>query len=294
LLAVESPSNVIALIFDFDDTLVPDSTSKFFHSKGFLPKDVKRFWTKDVKALVRSGYDPTQAFLKLFLENVGTGKPFGPVTNKELRKFGATLDKHLYPGLDVLFRDLKRIVKRWAGVSIEFYVISGGLQPIIEGTKLVRERDLTAVYGCQLAEDLETRCVKYVKRAITFTEKTRYMFEISKGIPPSKAKRNPYLVNEASGRRIPFENMIYVGDGLTDIPCFSLLQKNGGTPFGVFEGKTRSARRAFLKFLVPGRVKGMHLPKYGKDDELGIHLRGAVATIASRIKLAGLQPPRPT
>jgi len=284
------PSNVIALVFDFDDTLVPDSTSKFLDLKG-IPS--KNFWKKDAKALVRSGCDPTLAFLKLFLDNIGPNKPLGLLTNKDLRKFGKTLDDHIYPGLPGLFDDLKRTVKRFRDVSIEFYIVSGGLQPIIEGTGLVRKHHFSAVYGCQLGEEPGTNTVKFIKRAISFTEKTRYLFEISKGILPSKARRNPYLVNEFPGTRIPFSNMIYVGDGLTDIPCFSLVGKRGGIPFGVFDStKTRSAKRAFLKFLIPGRVKGMHTPRYGREDDLGIHLRSAVATICSQIKLARVKTQR--
>jgi phosphoserine phosphatase len=286
------PSNVIALVFDFDDTLVPDSTSKFLDLKG-IPS--ANFWKKDVKALVRSGCDPTLAFLKLFLDNVGADKRLGLLTNKDLRKFGKTLDEHIYPGLiPGLFDDLKRTVKKFRDVSIEFYIVSGGLQPIIEGTKLVRGHHFSAVYGCQLGEEPVTHVVKFVKRAITFTEKTRYLFEISKGILPAKARRNPYLVNdELPGTRIPFSNMIYVGDGLTDIPCFSLVGKRDGFPFGVFDStKARSAKRAFLKFLIPGRVKGMHTPRYGPEDDLGRHLRTAVATICSQIKLARVKTQR--
>ena len=78
-------------------------------------------------------------------------------------------------------------------------------------------------------------------------------------------------------RRGPFENIVYVGDGLTDMPCFSLLKASGGTPFGVFHsGREESAKRAFLEFLLPERVVGMHAAKYGPTDELGALIRTAV------------------
>lgn len=79
--------------------------------------------------------------------------------------------------------------------------------------------------------------LKYIKRCITFTEKTRYLFEINKRIDPNESKSNPYLMNISfpdAQRRIPFANMIYVGDGITDIPCFSMVQKFKGLAFGVF------------------------------------------------------------
>jgi hypothetical protein len=84
--------------------------------------------------------------------------------------------------------------------------------------------------------------------------------------------------------------MIYVGDGLTDIPCFSLLKKERGASFGVFDpARKESARRAFTEFLQTDRVISMHAPKYGPGDELGSLLRIAVATRASAIMLQRAQ-----
>jgi hypothetical protein len=102
--------------------------------------------------------------------------------------------------------------------------------------------------------------------------------------------RNPLLVNKdvASGeRRVPFTNMIYVGDGLTDIPCFSLLNSMGGTPFGVFDpSREESAKKAFLDFLEPARVVSMHAPRYESDAELGSLIRVAVSAKLGQIQIA--------
>jgi hypothetical protein len=108
-------------------------------------------------------------------------------------------------------------------VSVEFYIISGGLKELLEGSRIVQDY-FDAVYASQLGENVETQMFDRIKRVVTFTEKTRYLFEINKGIEPTQAERNPFLVNEdvpSTDRRIPFENMVYVGDGFTDIPCFS-------------------------------------------------------------------------
>lgn len=274
----------IAVIFDFDDTLVPDSTTKLLKRAGIDPD---KFWKKDVKSLVASGFDTTLAYLKLLIDNIGDGKPLGTLTNKGLREFGATLNKDFYPGLPGLFRDLKKIGDSF-DVSIEFYIISGGLQEVIEGTKIVQTH-FKGVYGCQLAEDRQTGLLSYIKRCVTFTEKTRYLFEINKGLRPEQTRKNPYLVNNDvpdQKRRIPFNNMIYVGDGLTDIPCFSFLKKAKGTGFGVFDpGEESSAKRALLDFLKTDRVISMHAAKYRKTDELGSFLRAAVTIRCSQLRL---------
>lgn len=277
--------HTLALIFDFDDTLVPDSTTTLLKQYGV---NTEEFWKKDVKELVTSGYDTTLAYLQLMLEKVGDQKPLGKLTNKDLRKFGATLDSEFYVGIPGLFKDLKALVRNFKTIQIEFYVISGGLREVIEGSKTIKKY-FSAIYGCELAEDADTGILRRIKRCVTFTEKTRYLFEINKGLLPAETGKNPYLVNKdvpKDKRQIPFENMIYVGDGLTDIPCFSLMKNMGGTAFGVFNpGVESSAKRGFLEFLKTGRVVSIHAPKYRKNDELGSLIRAAVSTRCSKLRM---------
>jgi hypothetical protein len=248
-----------------------------------------------IRGLVRAGYDPTLAYLRLLLENIGPGKPFGNLTNQELRRFGSKHERNLYPGVTTLFNDLRRKVKPFKNIEIEFYVISGGLQEIIEGNStLMKNVGRNHVYGSQLDSN-GGRFLKYIKRCITFTEKTRYLFEINKGIPQSRTRWKPYNVNEnvdLNNRRIPFSNMIYVGDGFTDIPCFSLITKGSkafggpGEAFGVFNpAEERSAKRALMKFLMPHRVINMNPPQYHRTDGLGSLLRAATSTRCSGIKI---------
>ena len=280
---------VLAVVFDFDETLVPDSTSKLLQSPGVDPHE---FWTNDVRRRLEQGFDPTLAYLGLILNYVGADRALGRLSNRDLREFGATLDADFFPGLPELFDDLRRVAAEYSDVSVEFHIISGGLLEVVLGSRVVREH-FAGVSGCELAEDPATGCISEIKRAITFTEKTRYLFEINKGIEPKDTLENPYLVNRdvpADRRPVPFENMIYVGDGLTDIPCFSLLKKERGASFGVFDpARKESARRAFTEFLQTDRVISMHAPKYGPDDELGSLLRIAVATRASAIMLQRVQ-----
>ena len=279
---------VIAVVFDFDDTLIPDTTSALLKQHGIDPGD---FWSNRVKELVDSGYDPPLAYLNLLLEAVGPDKPLGNLTNAQLREFGHSLDHTWFPGLPELFGDLRAITRDYIDLSIEFYIISGGLQPLIEGSAFVQEY-FRGVYGCQLGEDAEGR-VTNIKRCVTFTEKTRFLFEINKGISPSQAATQPHLVNlmvREEERPIPFRNMIYVGDGLTDIPCFSLIQGGGGTAFGVFQSGVESAKQAFQRFLTTRRVHSMHHPDYRPDAELGAMLRAAVSTACSNVILRSARP----
>ena len=279
-------TEIIALVFDFDDTLAPDSTTKLLATHGI---DTEKFWGVQAKELIAQGYDPPLAYLKLMLENIGEGKPLGMLTDTDLLDFGATLDGDFYEGLPEFFEDVRKETQaKFRNVDVEFYIISSGLQSVLEGSQIVRKY-FKAVYASQLAGDTEDGPLKYIKRCITFTEKTRYLFEINKGIDPVQSKSNPFLVNEAkemATRRIPFPNIIYVGDGLTDIPCFSLLKYFKGTGFGVFDPKNKdNAKRALEKFLKPDRVVSMHSARYSPDSDLGSMLRTAVANRCLAISL---------
>ncbi len=286
-------TDIVALIFDFDDTLAPDSTSKLLRAHGI---ETYPFWQNDVKRLVESGYDQPTAYLKLILDNIGPKKPLGELTNARLREFGASLDDDYYPGLPDFFDDVRNYVEtHYRNIQLEFYIISGGLYQIVKGSKIV-QKYFKAVYGCHLAGDTDDGVLKYIKRSITFTEKTRYVFEIHKGLNPRDTWRDPVLVNKflrPEERRVPLSNMIYVGDGLTDIPCFSLLKTSGGMGFGVFNpADEKKAKEALDEFLRTDRVISMHAPNYQKGFDLGSILRAAVATRCTAIQLEREQPRR--
>src|SRR5689334_7147312 len=93
-----------AVIFDFDDTLMPDSTSELLKEHGI---DADEFWGKTVKDLLFQGYEPALAYLNRILENVGEKKPLGLMTNAGLSEFGKSLSGRFYPGVSGLFKELK-------------------------------------------------------------------------------------------------------------------------------------------------------------------------------------------
>ncbi len=270
---MSAPQNIIALVFDFDDTLTDDSTSALLQSVRIETAD---FWQKKAKTLLDKGWGPTPAYLKLLLDNVGPRKRLGKLTNKKLREFGASLK--FYPGIPGLFKDLRKSVgdHPLSNPGIEFYVISSGLEEIIRGSSIATY--LSGMWGCEFAE--ENGQVSHIKNLVSFTEKTKFLYMINKGITNNAG---PYAVNEKkepSERRIPFENMIYVGDGLTDVPCFSLLDHFKGNAFGVFDPKkSGSPKKAWEQLVAPKRVTSMNAPRYGRTDELGSLLRTVVKSL---------------
>ncbi len=278
--------DIIALVFDFDDTLVPDSTTFFLNKLGI---DTDTFWQGEVKALLNSGYDPTLAYLWAMIEKIGEDKPLGLLTNADLAVFGSELTPLFHPGLVEMLDELKILVSRdFKDIRIEYYIVSGGLQDIIAGNTIV-QKYFTATYGCLFGEGGSPTRITHVKRAINFTEKTRYIFEINKGVSPEQTYSNPYLVNKdvpTHSRRIPMRNIIYIGDGLTDIPCFSLIHHSEGKCFGVVDpANPARAKRALSEFLEPKRVLGMYAPLYDSTHELGSFIRAAVSNRCAEIVL---------
>lgn len=281
-----APQNVIAVIFDFDDTLTDDSTTRLLKEYNIDSDD---FW-KSHKNRVQAGWTNPLSYLNQIIDNVGEGEPFGRLKNEDLRDFGSELD--FYPGIPKLFEDLEAIVDQHpqSNPSVEFYIISGGLLPIIRGS--VISDYFRGIWGCEFGTNSDG-VITSIKRAVTFTEKTRYIFCINKGlITPvggvdTEDEHKPYLVNknvEEDERRIPLENMIYVGDGLTDIPCFSLIDKNDGEVYGVFDSeKEGSPKSSYNQLLAPRRVQSMNKPEYGEEDPLGSLLRQAVEAKAMEL-----------
>jgi len=108
-------TEIIAIVFDFDDTLMADSTSKLLRAHGIKPED---FWPKSDE-LIRQGYDQPTAYLKLLLDNVGDGKPLGRLTNDDLAKFGAGLDGDFFPGLPGFFEDVRsQVSSRFKNIDV--------------------------------------------------------------------------------------------------------------------------------------------------------------------------------
>ena len=284
-----APQNVIAVIFDFDDTLTDDSTTQLLDAHGV---DTSEFWKTKAPAKLADGWDPPLGYLSMMLEMVGEGKPLGKMTNEMLFEFGKTLK--FYQGIPELFSELQEVADEYPMVrpQVEIFIISGGLEPVIRGSSIAEH--VHGIYGCRFATDGDG-VISAVKNVISFTEKTRFIFEINKGLGADgrDMRVKPYEVNvdlAPANRRVPLENMIYVGDGLTDVPCFSLLKKSNGLGFGVVDPtKTGKPKKAFEGLVAPARVMGAYEPKYGKDDLLGAYLRAAVSSIAQKIQLRSSQ-----
>ena len=273
-------SDVIALIFDFDDTLAPDSTSGFLASMGV---DTAAFWKDEVDPLLAQDWDPVPAYLYKMIE-LSRSARLGPITRERLRQWGRALPLH--DGVTSVFGRLRQAVRQvHPQVQVEYYLISSGIGDVVRATPIAREfTDIWAsefVYG-------EDGGIAFPRRIVSFTDKTRYLFHVQKGIIGPAYTGKPFEVNRkvAGDRlRIPFDQMIFVGDGYTDIPCFSLIRRAGGIAFGVWDPKHRDKRSRAWGFIEDGRVSNLNQARYDEAAELYQWLEEAVTSLAGRIAL---------
>jgi hypothetical protein len=274
-------SDVIALIFDFDDTLAPDSTSGFLGSIGV---DTTRFWKEQVDPLLfEQDWDPVPAYLYGMLE-LSRSNAYGPITKKRLQDWGARLPLH--DGVSTLFERLRQAVREvHPKVALEFYLISSGIGDIVRSTPIASA--FTDIWASEFTYD-EAGQIAFPRRIVSFTDKTRYLFHIQKGIIGREAHNKPFEVNRKIPEdklRVPFDQMVFVGDGYTDIPCFSLIRRAGGFAFGVWDPKHRDKRSRAWGFIEEGRVSNLNQARYDEDAELYQWLEEAVCSLAGRIAL---------
>jgi len=267
---------VIAVIFDFDGTLGPDTISSLLTAYNISPK---LFWM-EVDKRVENGWDPPLAYMQLLWEYANTGKI--DLSVKALREIGKKLV--LFPGLPKAITELKDYVKkepelRDARINLEFYIISGGIEEIIVGSKIAKYVD--GIFGSNFVYD-KTKPVG-IKSAISFTEKTRFLYGINKGISVGELRTNPYKINDAiapENYRVPFPQMIYIGDGPSDIPCLSAVSRFGGTGIGV-----SSPASSFRKGYELARGKRITVGPYTANYQKGSDMRKVLQETILRIGL---------
>jgi hypothetical protein len=278
--AVETMSDVIALIFDFDDTLAPDSTSGFLESIGV---DTQQFWSGRVDPLLAQDWDPVPAYLHEMIALSQKGD-CGLITQERLQAWGRTLPLHT--GVTTLFARLREQVRRaHPQVQLEFYLISSGIGDVVRHTAIASE--FNAIWASEFIYG-EDGGIAFPRRIVSFTDKTRYLFHIQKGIVGPAFIGKPFEVNRKVPEdrlRVPFDQMVFVGDGYTDIPCFSLIRSSGGFAFGVWDPKHRDKRSRAWGFIEDGRVSNLNQARYDDDAELYQWLEEALTSLAGRIAL---------
>ena len=233
-------SNIIAVIWDFDKTLVDGyMQDPIFEKYGV---DSKQFW-EEVNALPNKYWEEQEVkvnrdtiYLNHFINKTKEGV-FKGLNNKVLFELGKELK--FYKGIPEIFGKTKELIEKNSifqeyNIKVEHYIVSTGMKKMIEGS-IIKEY-VEDIWGCELIQTKDENGnfeISEIGYTIDNTSKTRAIFEINKGVN----KNTGYDVNakiKEGNRRVLFKNMIYIADGPSDVPAFSVIKKGGGSTFAIY------------------------------------------------------------
>ena len=249
---------VIAICYDFDKTLSPDDMQAqgFIQSIGY---DVGDFWRESNKLAANNDMDQNLAYM-LMMTQEAEGNVI--IKEKSLNDYGAKIG--LFPGVETWFERIRKYGQK-KGVIIEHYIISSGLKEMIEGTSIAKSGAFEKIYASSFYYN-NRGVAAWPAQVVNFTNKTQFLFRIEKGV----LDINDPGVNEhfePEDIRVPFRNMIYIGDSDTDIPCMSLINARGGYSIGVYNANTADKTKVF-KMMKDARIKYFAPTDYSDGSEL--------------------------
>lgn len=255
---------VLAICYDFDKTLSPDDMQAqgFIQSVGY---DVGEFWKQSNGLASGNDMDQNLAYM-LMMQQAAEGKKL--FTRGELMKCGKEVA--LFPGVKDWFKRICTYGEEH-GVLVEHYIISSGLKEMIEGTDVAGE--FKKIYASSFFYN-EKGVAIWPAQVVNYTNKTQFLFRIEKGV----LDINDPGVNDSFApdeMRVPFRNMVYIGDSDTDVPCMKLVNVNGGYSIGVYNADTKDKTKVY-KMMRENRIKYYAPADYSEGKELDILLKAII------------------
>ena len=213
---------IVAIMYDFDKTLSTTDMQNysFIPNLGMTPEE---FWGETGKFTETQGVERILSYMYMMIKQAKAKNI--KITREYLKECGKKIQ--FYPGVTTWFKRINEYAEK-KGVIVEHYLVSSGTIEIVEGCSIYPE--FTKAYGCEYYYENDEPV--WPKLAINYTQKTQFFFRIAKG---AVDVTNDNAVNEKNLKlRIPYRNIVYMGDGMTDIACMTLVKKNGGTSIAVY------------------------------------------------------------
>jgi hypothetical protein len=267
-----------ALVYDFDGTIAPGNMQErdFIPAIGMTTKD---FW-REVSTISKDHQaDNILIYMKLMLDKARSAEV--AVHEKDFISYGQNLSfyKGILPYTNAdgsqengWFDRINQYGKE-SGIQIEHYIVSSGIREMISGTKIAKK--FNSIYASSFYYDHNGIAI-WPSLALNYTTKTQYLFRINKGcLDVSDNKTINEYIPEKS-RKIPFSNMVYLGDGETDIPCFRLVKDRGGNSIAVYKPNTKGAKLKLEKLKTSGRVNYSVVADYRNGTTLDRIIKGLI------------------
>ena len=269
---------VVAICYDFDKTLSPDDMQAqgYIQSVGY---NVPDFWKKSNSLASDNEMDQNLAYMYT-MKQESEGKVL--FTKEKLAEYGASVQ--LFPGVEQWFERIREYGKS-QGVIVEHYIISSGLKEMIEGTSVAKAGAFEKIYASSFYYN-EKGVAVWPAQVVNYTNKTQFLFRIEKGV----LDINDSAVNESFSpeeMRVPFRNIIYIGDSDTDIPCMKLVTSYGGHSIGVYNAESKDKTKVY-KMMRDGRIKYFAPADYREGTELDLLVKAIINRTAANEALEAL------
>ncbi len=269
----------MAIAYDFDGTLAPGNMQEhqFLPEIGIKPN---KFW-QEVAALTKEHQaDDVLVYMEQMLHKARTAGV--SVKKEDFEKRGKSIK--LFAGVEEWFDRITHYGRK-RGVHVQHYLVSSGNAEIVAGTPIASK--FAHIYASKFKFD-ENGVAAWPALAINFTTKTQYLFRINKDAHDLSDNNQVNEFVEMRNRPVPFENMVFIGDGPTDVPCFRLVKDQGGLSIAVYKPKTRGAKEKAEKLKRQGRVHSITPANYTEGSRLDRTIRANIDLIASRGMLRDL------
>lgn len=266
---------IVAIMYDFDKTLCTRDMQEytFIPSIGMQPHE---FWDHTAVVAAEETMDNILTYMYCMVEKARQSGNL--LTRESLVACGKDIEYH--PGVEDWFERINRYAEE-AGVQVEHYVLSSGLKEIIEGTSIAKY--FKRIYACEfLYKDGQAY---WPKMAVNYTNKTQFVYRINKGVLDINNDVDLNNSRPDSEKRVFFSNMIYLGDGLTDVPCMKLVKQSGGHSIAIYSQGQQHKAAPLLKH---ERVDWMFEADYREGSELDRTMKLLLENLAYYNKLKGL------
>ncbi|MEG0919475.1 MAG: HAD family hydrolase [Anaerovoracaceae bacterium] len=263
---------VIAIMYDFDKTLCTKDMQEY----GFIPNidmSPKEFWDKVTKLTDDQEMDSILAYMYTMLREANINCQ--SVRKEDFKKLGKDIE--YFNGVAQWFDRITKYGKD-KDVVIEHYIVSSGIKEIIEGTIIADK--FKKIYACEFMYDHNDVAV-WPKFAVNYTAKTQFLFRINKGVLDVNSKSGEELnqYTPEDERPIPFRNMVYLGDGITDVPCMKLVKSYGGQSIGVYD--PNKSEDKVKELLINDRVNFVEPADYTEGSLLDLRIKKIIDKISA-------------
>ena len=267
-------TTIVALLYDFDRTLCTQDMQNyaFIPSLGMDPED---FWREANDFGRREHMDGILAYMYTMIRKCW--EKGVPLTRESLRRCGESIV--FFPGVEGWFDSIDRF-GALLGVQVEHYVISSGLREIIDGSAIAGH--FKEIYASEFYYDGSGWPV-WPKLAVNFTAKTQFVYRINKGVLDVSDDRTLNASMPDDSKRVPFTNMIYLGDGLSDVPCMKMMRAYGGQAIAVYQDANRPGVEQLLR---QGRVDYIYPADYSEGAGLELTVKEIIRRMAVNHRLS--------